>query len=107
MDHPSIDPEPNELFLQHLDECLHTIGSKQTCFIMGDFNYDLIESEDNFKNRFVDTVFDNSFMQARRQRGAGGQCPPPIFVFGPPIFFLLPTVFFWEEKVAVFGRKKR
>ena len=40
--------------------------------------------------------------------GQGGQCPP-IFVFDspPPIYFLPSTVFFGEEKVAVFGRKKR
>ena len=61
---PFIDPESNELFLQHLDECLNKIGPKQTCFIMSDFNYDLLASEatGNFKNRFVDTIFDNSFM---------------------------------------------
>ena len=38
--------------------------------------------------------------QARRQRYR------QIFVFAPPIFFLAPTEFFWEEEVAVIGRKK-
>ena len=43
-------------------------------------------------------------LQARRQRGA----MPPRFSFLPPRFFSCPrTEFFWEEEVAVFGRKKR
>ena len=53
-------------------------------------------------------------MQARHQRGAGGQCPHD-FRFCPPDFFLAPTVFlggrswcFWVEKtlkVAISARK--
>ena len=44
------------------------------------------------------------FNQVRRQRGG---IALTIFVFARPIYFLPPTVFFWEEKVAVFGRKNR
>ena len=45
--------------------------------------------------------------QARRQRGAGGALPSRFSFLPPSIYLLLPTVFFWEEKVAVFGRKNR
>ena len=56
--------EPNESFLHHLNECLRKIDPKQSCFIMGDFNYELLACEptDSYKNQFIDTMLENSFI---------------------------------------------
>ena len=61
---PSNNPESNESFLHHLNECLRKTDPKQSCFIMGDFNYDLFvcEPTDSYKNQFVDTMFKKSFI---------------------------------------------
>ena len=50
--------------------------------------------------------FQLNWIQARRQWG--GALPPRFsFLPHPPDLFLAPPrYFFWEEKVAVFGRKK-
>ena len=47
-----------------------------------------------------------SLAQARRQRGAGGHCLPPIFVFAPPDLFLAPHGIFWEGKCCCFCPEK-
>ena len=68
---PSNNSESNESFLHHLNECLSKIDPKQSCLIMGDFNYDLLACEptDSYKNQFVDTMFENSFISLIILRG--------------------------------------
>ena len=61
---PSNKCESNESFLIHLNECLRKTDPKQSCFVMGDFNHDLLACEptDSYKNQFVDTMLKNSFI---------------------------------------------
>ena len=53
---PRNDAKSNELFLQILNECPTKIDSKLLCFIMGDFNNDLLSNaiNHNFKDQFVE-----------------------------------------------------
>ena len=53
----------NEEFLVELNACLIKINKikNNISFLMGDFNYDLLDSKNTTIMKFVDLLFDNSF----------------------------------------------
>ena len=60
---PSCQASKNEEFLVELNACLIEINKikNNISFLMGDFNYDLLNSKNATIMKFVDLLFDNSF----------------------------------------------
>ena len=60
---PSCQASKNEEFLVELNACLIEINKikNNISFLMGDFNYDLLDSKNTTIMKFVDLLFDNSF----------------------------------------------
>ena len=59
---PSDDLEAHQEFRFQLTECLEKLDAKRKCFIVGDFNYDLVKSLENTHVRdFTEVMLDHNF----------------------------------------------
>ena len=59
---PKQESETVLCFMNHLKECLNAIDkSNKPCFIQGDFNFNLIDTDDTNVSDFKENMFDNSF----------------------------------------------
>ena len=58
---PNLETNGNDIFLLNLKNCLSEILPSCNCVIGGDFNYNLLNHEDKFENRFVDSMYENAF----------------------------------------------
>ena len=58
---PSPETNANDIFLLNLNNCLSKIPPSCNCVIGGDFNYNLLNHEGKFVNRFIDSMYENAF----------------------------------------------
>ena len=58
---PNYNKEFNQFFINELKKAFGHIKSGDKCFIFGDFNYNLLQTDNINTQNFLDTMYDNSF----------------------------------------------
>ena len=59
---PNLETNANDIFLLSFNTCLSKIPPSCNCVIgVGDFNYNFLNHEDKFVNRFIDSMYENAF----------------------------------------------
>ena len=58
---PMTDSTSNQQFISNLSSVLSHLKPNTKCFIYGDFNYDLLQTENRYISKFIKTMFDHCF----------------------------------------------
>ena len=58
---PMTDSNSNQQFISNLSSVISHLKPNTKCFICGDFNYDLLQAENKYTSKFIETMFDHCF----------------------------------------------
>ena len=58
---PMTDSNSNQQFISNLSSVISHLKPNTKCFIYGDFNYDLLQAENKYTSKFIETMFDHCF----------------------------------------------
>ena len=58
---PSGNPDSHSTFIRSLTSTLTKVKQSRDCFLFGDFNYNILNTEDNFTSEFVDLMFEYAY----------------------------------------------
>ena len=58
---PMTDFTSNQQFIINLSSVLSPLNPNTKCFVYGDFNHKLLQAENKYTSKFVETMFDHCF----------------------------------------------